>query len=154
MTMRAFLVYVVLILFFVGACSETNDPKILFDKGEYKKAYSLWQPLAKDGDLFAQNYIGIHHYLGLGTKRDYKLAKEWFEKSAKQGFVDAQYNLGVMYENGEFVKQDYMTAAMWFSLALENGNAHAKRRMQALLDEHKLFPNQYNRAKELAKQYR
>ena len=144
------LLYIVLIL--SSACADINDPKILFEKGQYKKAYSLWKSLARDGDSIAQNYVGIHYYLGLGTKRNYKQAKEWFEKSAIQGFVDAQYNLGVMYENGQHVKQNYVTAAMWYSLAIDN--EHAGRRMQGLLDEHKLFPNQYNRAKELAKQYR
>jgi len=73
--MRAFLVHAMLILFLVGACSEKNDPKILFEQGGYKKAYRLWLPLANEGDLIAENYIGIHHYLGLGTKRNYKLAK-------------------------------------------------------------------------------
>jgi TPR repeat protein len=150
--MKFLLLFVIFVFF--SACTDVSDPKIFFDKGEYKKAYNLWLPLANKGDLRAQNYIGIHHYLGLGTKRDYKPAKEWFEKAAKQGSANAQYNLGVMYENGEFVKQDYMKAAMWFSIAIENGNEKARRRVQSILDGHRLFPNQYTRAKELAKQYR
>lgn len=152
--MRAYFVHVLLIFFFVVACSETNDPKIAFETGQYEKAYQLWQPLAFKGDFNAQNYLGIHNYLGLGIKRNYKQAKEWFEKSAMQGHADAQYNLAVMYENGQHVKQDYEMAAMWYSVAIELGNENAKRRRQALLDEHKLFLNQYNRAKELGKQYR
>ena len=143
-----------IILLLSSACTETNDPKILFDQGKFEKAFSSWQPFATEGDLVAQNYIGIHYYLGLGTDKNYKYAKEWFEKSAIQGFPDAQYNLGVMYENGESGVQDYMIAAMWYSIAIENGNKHASKRMQGLLDEHKLFPNQYRRAQELAKKYR
>jgi TPR repeat protein len=137
----------------ITACGESGDPKALFDKGEYTKAYKQWQPLANNGDLTAQNYIGIHHYLGLGIQRNHKIAKEWFEKAAVNGFADAQYNLAVMYENGEFVKQDYVTAYMWFYLANQNGNTNAPKRMQALAEEHKLFPNQMNRALELAKEY-
>jgi uncharacterized protein len=148
------LFWISLFLILSSACTDINDPKVFFDKGQYKKSYRLWKPLAREGDLLAQNYIGIHHYLGLGTERDYQQAKEWFEKSAIQGSADAQYNLAVMYENGEYVKQDFVTAAMWYSMAIENANEHARKRMQSLLDEHKLFPNQYNRAKELAKQYR
>jgi hypothetical protein len=138
----------------LAACTESNDPKLLFDQGKYEKSFLLWGALANKGDSLAQNYIGIHYYLGLGTEKNYKQAKEWFEKSAIQGFADAQYNLAVMYENGQYVKQDYVAAAMWYSLAIDLGNEHARRRMQGLLDEHKLFPNQYNHAKELAKQYR
>lgn len=150
MSMRPLLLIVFLIFFF--ACADSKDPKVLFDKGEYQKAYVLWLPLANNGDLTAQNYIGIHHYLGLGVKRNYKLAKGWFEKAAVKGLPDAQYNLGVMYENGEYVDKDYISAYKWFYLAKQNGNDHASRRMKALSEEHKLFPNQMRRAVELAKQ--
>ncbi len=149
--MRFLFIFVILILFV--ACSGTSDPKELFDQGKYKKAFSLWQPLAKEGDLKAQNYIAIHHYLGLGVQRDYKLAKGWFEKAATNGFPDAQYNLGVMYENGEGVSKDYVAAYMWFYLANQNGNINASKRMQGLAEEHKLFPNQMKRAVELAKEH-
>ena len=148
------LIYSGLFILVLSACSDSHDPKILFDQGEYEKSLPFWVELAKQGDALAQNYAGIQYYLGLGTKRDHQEAKEWFEKSAIHGFADAQYNLAVMYENGEYVQQDYTTAAMWYSLAIEQGNQHAKKRMQSILDEHKLFPNQYKRAKELAEQYR
>jgi TPR repeat protein len=151
--MRVFF-FNVFLVFLLAACTESNDPKVLFDAGNYEESFPLWAALANKGDSFAQNYVGIHYYLGLGIGRNYKEAKEWFEKSAIQGLPDAQYNLAVMYENGQHVKQDYTTAAMWYSIAIELGNEKARRRMQGLLDEHKLFPNQYNRAKELAKQYR
>jgi TPR repeat protein len=146
--------YISLFFLTLSACGESHDPKALFDQGQYERSLPLWYEIAEQGDALAQNYLGIQYYLGLGTKRNYRQAKEWFEKSAKQGFVDGQYNLGVMYENGEYVEQNYTTAAMWYSLAIDLGNEHARKRMQAILDEHKLFPNQYNRAKELAKQYR
>lgn len=142
-----------ILIFVVTACSEEHDPRLLFDHGEYDRAYALWKPLAEQGDTVAQNYIGIQYYLGLGKKRDFKIAKEWFERSAIAGYADAQYNLGVMYQNGEFVEKDYVTAYMWFHLANENGNTHATRRMQTMADEHKLFPNQMNLAIERAKEY-
>lgn len=148
------LIYSSLFILLFFACSDNQQPKSLFDQGKYEKAFPLWLALAEQGDILAQNYAGIHYYLGLGIKRDHQQAKQWFEKSARQGLADAQYNLAVMYENGEFVQQDYLTAAMWYSLAIEQGNQHAHRRMESILDEHKLFPNQYKRAKELATQYR
>ncbi len=148
------ILYSSLFLLIFSACSDSHDPKTLFDQGKYEKSLALWSVLAVQGDALAQNYVGIHYYVGLGTKRNYRQAKEWFEKSAIQGFADAQYNLGAMYENGEHVKQDYTTAAMWYSLAIEQGNDHAEKRMQSILDDHRLFPNQYKRAVELAEQYR
>ena len=135
------------------SCSQSDNPKLFFDKGQYGKAYALWQPLANNADLVAQNYIGIHHYLGLGVERNLGLANKWFEKSALGGFSDAQYNLGVMYENGEYIKQDFIIASMWFYVASKNGSSNAKKRIQGLLNDDKLFPNQYNHAKNLAKKY-
>lgn len=149
--MRAVLALLILLLFLISGCGDNDDPKVLFEQGKYEKAYDLWMPLANDGDAEAQNYIGIHHYLGLGKNRDYRLAKQWFEKAATNGFADAQYNLGVMYENGQYVKQDYVIAYMWFYLANHNGNHNAEKRMKSMGDDHKLFPNQMNHAIELSK---
>lgn len=142
-----------LIVILISGCSEENDPKTLFDKGKYKEASELWKPMAENGDLYAQNYLAIQYYLGLGVNRDYKMAKQWFEKAASNGFADAQYNLGNMYENGEFVEKNYVDAYKWFYAAKENGNVHAEKRMQSLGEEHKLFPNQMNHAASLAKEF-
>ena len=142
----------VALLIMLSACTGSNDPKKLFDQGKYNEAARLWLPLANTGDPVAQNYIGIIHYLGLGKDRNYKVAMQWFEKSAVSGYADAEYNLGVMYENGESVKKDYVIAYKWFYLANKNGNKNAKKRMQGMAEEHKLFPNQMNRAVELAKE--
>ena len=144
---------VILLLFLSLACSQSNDPKHYFDKGQYKKALILWKPLANSGNLVSQNYLGIHYYLGLGVEKNLELAKKWYEKAASQGFADAQYNLGVMYMNGELVEQNFLTASMWFYAASENGNENAKKRIDGLLNDDKLFPNQYNHAKTLAEEY-
>lgn len=144
---------VILLLFLSLACTQSNDPKYYFDKGEYKKSIVLWKSLANSGDLVSQNYLGIQYYLGLGVERNLKLAKKWYEEAASQGFADAQYNLGVMYMNGELVEQDFLTASMWFYAASENGNMNAKKRIDGLLNEDKLFPNQYTHAKTLAEEY-
>ena len=147
------LLLVAVLLFLSSACSQSSNPKHYFDKGQYKKAFSLWMPLAKSGDSVSQNYLGIQYYLGLGIERNLELAKKWYEAAASQGFADAQYNLGLMYMNGEFVEQDFLTASMWFYAASENGNNNAKKRIDALLNDDKLFPNQYSHAKILAEEY-
>ena len=94
-------------LLVLGACFKPADPAALFASGDYAAAYRLWLPLSEAGDATAQNYIGIHHYLGVGVKRNLGQATQWFEQSARAGEVNAQYNLGLMYENGHHVKQDY-----------------------------------------------
>ena len=139
--------------FLLVACAESIDPKAHFDTGNYKKSYQLWLPMAEAGDPIAQNYLGIHHYLGLGKPRDYRKAKNWFEKAAADGLADAQYNLGTMYENGEYVEIDYMRAYMWLFAAHTNGNTNAANRMWGITGDHKLFGNQVALAEEQAQQY-
>lgn len=145
--------YIILLFSLLNGCSDVNDPKAAFEQGDYKTAYRLWLPLAKNNNTEAQNYLGIHHYLGLGVDRDLDRAKYWYEKAAKSGYPDAQYNLGQMYENGQSVKQDFLIAYMWFHAANEQGNANARKHMKSISEEHKLFPNQMRYAQELAKPY-
>ena len=42
---------------------------------------------------------------------------------------------------------------MWFYAASENGNKNAMQRINGLLNHDKVFPNQFNHAKTLAKKY-
>ncbi|NIO62221.1 MAG: hypothetical protein GTO35_06360, partial [Gammaproteobacteria bacterium] len=79
------------------SCAGNDDPKHAFERGNYEKAFELWMPLAMEGNHEAENYIGIHYYLGLGVRRDHKEAVKWFESAAKAGFPDAQRNYGDMF---------------------------------------------------------
>ena len=97
--------------------------------------------------------IGWQFYSGVGRNQSHTESYTWFLKAAKRGHVTAQYNLGIMYENGEYIKQDFIIASMWFYVASKNGSSNAKKRIQGLLNDDKLFPNQYNHAKNLAKKY-
>lgn len=146
-------IYFLIIFVSLGGCGHGDDPQKAFEKGDYVTAYKLWVPLAESGDNEAQNYLGIHYYLGLGVERDMDQAKNWFEKAAVNGYPDAQYNLGQMYENAQSVSQDYVTAYMWFYAAYEQGNENARKHMKSISEEHKLFPNQMRHAQELAKPY-
>ena len=140
-------------LLLLGACSKPADPADLFAAGDYAAAYRLWLPLAEQGDAAAQNYIGIHYYLGLGIERNLRQAVEWFEKSARADQVNAQYNLGLMYENGHHVKQDYVKAYTWYYIAAERGNGNAARRIRKINNEYLLPPLQIWRAIDVARGY-
>ncbi len=142
-----------LLILLLTACAKSQDPRDYFERGEYSKAYALWLTEANSGDSEAMNYLGIHHYLGLGMPRDYRKAITWFEKGARAGFADAQYNLGSMYENGEFVDIDYMQAYMWLYAAHKNGNPHAANRMWGITGDHKIFGNQVAMAEDMAEEF-
>ena len=135
------------VLFFLLSCTGSNDPKHAFEQGDYEKAYALWLPLARQGDVEAQNYLGIHYYLGLGVKRDYKEAVKWFETAAKEGFPDAQRNFGDMFQYGRGVPQDYYKAFIWYFAASQQGHEIAKRSLENITGDNKLTPNQQMHAK-------
>ncbi len=141
------------LLLLLASCSREDAPVDLFNRGEYDAAYELWRPLARQGDLDAQNYIGIHYYLGLGVKKDHSKAVQWFRQAAERGHANAQYNLGIMYENGQHLEQDFTEAYVWLFAAHLQGNIHAEDHMKRLSREHKLLPNQIIMAQKRSLQY-
>jgi TPR repeat protein len=137
----------VFIIIQVSACSTETDPKIAFDKGDYETAFSLWLPLAENGDAEAQNYLGIIYYLGLGTSRDYKKALEWYESAAKAGHADAQRNFADMINFGRGVQKDNYQAYKWYFAASQQGNKKAETQIAVIAASGNLSPNQQMHAK-------
>ena len=60
------------------------------------KAVELFQKSAEQGNVDAQNNLGVMYYAGEGVPRDEAKAKQWFKKAAAQGNADAQANLDAM----------------------------------------------------------
>ncbi len=99
------------------------------NKGDYRTALREWQPLAEQGDEYAQYNLGVLYNNGHGVPQDYKQAIKWYKLSAEQGNERAQYNLGVMYGDGTGVPQDYKQAMKWYRLSAEQGNADAQNNL-------------------------
>ena len=92
-----------------------------YQSGDYATALRELQPLAEQGDVNAQVFLGMMYDKGLGVLQDYKTAVKWWTLAAEQGNADAQYNLGQMYRIGDGVPQDYKTALNWYTLSAEQG---------------------------------
>lgn len=131
---------------YTGGCAEQSDPRLAFEQGDYETSFRLWKEMAKNGDVEARNYLGIHYYLGLGVNRDYKEALKWYERAARAGYPDAQRNYGDMYQYGRGVPQDYYKAFVWYFAASQQGHLAAKRMLE-ILSGSKLTPNQQMHAK-------
>ena len=95
------------------ACGKEQSPEQAFQSGDYETSYQQYLTLAETGDGNAANYLGIHYYLGLGTRKDFEKANEWFLAAALQENADAMRNLGVMYMRGHGVSQDWGRAYGW-----------------------------------------
>ena len=138
---------------FAGGCGSDRSALQAFDAGDYVTSYKLFRSLAESGDVAAQNYLGVHFYLGLGVERDWPQALQWYEKAAKQGDPGAQLNYGLMFHNGYGTNPDIGAAFMWYYASYRQGNATAGRYMNSLADDNLLSPNQIDYAKLRARQY-
>ena len=76
---------------------------------------------AQDGNVQAQNNLGVLNYVGKNRDQDYKKAAYWFEKAAEKGFAVSQYNLGLMYLHDKGFKQVDTLSFEWFLKAAEQG---------------------------------
>lgn len=144
-----FFIYCLLLILL--SCAEDVDPRAVFEKGDYAKAFSIWKVRAEQNDLESQNFLGIHYLLGLGVRRDFGLAKMWYEKAAISGHADAQRNLGLMYEAGHGVPRDFENAFIWLYAAHRQGHPRAAASLQTLVT--KLSPNNKIVLRKKAKKY-
>ena len=88
-----------------------------FRNGDYKTAFTFWEPLAKAGDPEAQFSLGILYRRGLGVEPDYRQAMGWFERAAGRGHPSAQFNLRYIYEKGIGVSRSRVAALRWYRRA-------------------------------------
>jgi TPR repeat protein len=123
-----------LALFGTAMAGPLEDGKAAALRGDYKAAVSLWLPLADQGNVDAQVYLGIMYMTGEGVPRDDAQALVWLRKAADQGNAIAQYDLGTMYDDGQGIPQDYFKAAAWYRKAADQGYASAQVSLGAMYD--------------------
>lgn len=121
-------------LVLLTACGKTNSPEDAFQSGDYENSFEQYRLLAEAGDSNAANYLGIHYYLGLGTKKDYSKANDWFLASALHENADAMRNLGVMYMRGLGVEQNWGRAYGWLYHAVQRDHPTAEEYLGAAAD--------------------
>ena len=83
------------------------------------------QVAAKDGQVYAQNQLGLVSALVVAQGTVIRQARSWFEKAARHGFAPAQVNLAVTYMNGWGVSQNYGAALNWLNAAAKQGHPSA-----------------------------
>ena len=131
-----------------------------YDGGDYATALREWTPLAEQGDVRAQTFLGFMYDQGLGVPQDYKTAVKWYTFAAKTGDagkqyhrymrLTAQYNLGLMYDEGRGVIQDYVRAHMWFNIAASSGDKDMVKKRDIVAG--KMTPSQLEKSQNLARE--
>ncbi|MDA9300631.1 tetratricopeptide repeat protein [Amylibacter sp.] len=116
--------FLFLVLFTLGNITFANDGSGMkaFESGEYKKAYEIWLPKAKDGDPDSQAGIGVLFNFGFDVPKNNNEAMKWYRLAAEQGQSDAQAMLGRMYYHGEGAAINIETAIKWYRLAMKQKN--------------------------------
>ncbi len=128
-----------------------------YSVGDYTKAMEEFKPLADQGEVQAQYFVGFFYYRGYGVPADNAVAANWFRKAATQRDSRSAFYLGKMYEKGEGVERDLTQAHLWLSLSAKNApNARdaAYTREDIGKLERRMTPEQIARAKELAAQWK
>ena len=115
-------------------------------KADRDKAVSLIEPVAKQGEAYAQRILGICYHL----KADETKAREFYELAAKQGDIEAQYSLANSYTQGYYSAPiDYSEAAKWYKLAAEQGHRNAQYSLGLCYYEGRGIDQDYQKAVEL-----
>jgi TPR repeat protein len=123
------LVFAILLIFSVVSrifFNDFQDGWNAYAKKDYKTARELWLPLAEQGELRAQFFMGFMHDMGFGVPEDDKEAIKWYQLAAEQGDSRAQLFTGYMYDFGRGVLENDQEALKWYQLAAEQGYAEAE----------------------------
>lgn len=89
------------------------------------QAIAWYRKAAEQGDVTAQNNLGLVYHKGSGVPVDLNEARRWYLKAAEQKFAQAQFNLGtILAATGRQEDQD--EAMTWFVTAAELGYEPAK----------------------------
>lgn len=107
-----------------------EDGVAAYELGDYRRAFSLLQPLAREGNAAAQLRLGQLYYYGSGVKEDEHLAVDWLRKSAAQGNTEAMYQLGNAFTFGndtpKMASDPDVEAARWYFQAAQAGHREAQ----------------------------
>lgn len=121
--MRHILAMTLAVLLSAGAASaqDWEAGVAAIRQGDYVRAKELLEPLAENGDKYAQDLLGGMYLEGNGVSANPAEAASWFKLAAKQGHAYSQYQLGVLYLEGRGVVEDRAAAALLFLLAANQG---------------------------------
>lgn len=129
------IVFALVITLTLSFSATFDEAEIEYQKGNFDKAFSLFEKLSIQGNSMAQQRFGTMYYMGQGVKKDYEKSSYWFEKSANQGNMAGEFSMGYNYEKGIGVKQDIDKAIDLYSTSAIKGNPLALNRISQLPQE-------------------
>jgi len=119
------------------------------NKGDYKTAISILEPLEKKGNVKATYAMSQMRYFGHGVKKNLKRAFGGFFKCSMTGHPGAQYYLGMMLLFGEGTKQNNTEASIWLQKSVSGGFEKASCPLALLYIEGRGVPKSIDKATRL-----
>ena len=92
-----------------------------YDSQNYKGALTEWLPLAEQGYVNAQRWLGHLYGGGQGVPLSRAIAFKWYLKAAEQGYAPAQKDVGLYYADGLGVPENDKKAVWWLIKSAEQG---------------------------------
>lgn len=110
-----------------GAAAQTfREGAAAYEAGDYTRARTIWQKLARSGDASSQYRLGLMYRDSQGGAQNDALAATWLARASDQGNAGAQLSLGVLHMSGRGVTKDYAAALGLFETAGEQGLSDAQ----------------------------
>lgn len=99
---------------------------------EFFESVAYFEESAKEGNEFAQSFLGYLYYYGIIVDRDVEKSFYLYLKAAEQGVCFAQHMIGNMYSSGHGCKKDEEKAIMWHKKSAKQGNDMSKTALKIL----------------------
>jgi uncharacterized protein len=124
----------------VGAASSSYEAyqrgMAAYKRQDYATALREWRPLAQQGDVTGQFWLGIMYEEGDGVEKNAAEAIRWFQKAAAQGYVYAMIVIGRLYRYGApGVEKNAAEAIRWFQKAAAQDSPTAKAKLGEMYEE-------------------
>ncbi len=97
--------------------------------GDYATANENWRPLAKQGDVVSQSYLGQAYLWGFGVEIDEVEGLKWLFLAAERGDASAQEAIGQHYLSDLEDFDRMVIGAKWYEMAGEQGAVSAQFRL-------------------------
>jgi TPR repeat protein len=123
-----------------------DDANDAFLRGDYAAALRIWRPLAEQGDVKAEAWLGNSYLSGFGVPHDSAKAMKWLREAAHQGDSQGERGLGFLYLFGDGVRRDYSQALDWFHKAVDQGDVPAQAALGTMYESGNGVPQDYVQA--------
>jgi len=94
---------------------------------DYEEAMKWLRLAADQGNVEAEDRVGLMYYLGEGVRQDYAEAVRWYKTAANKGNAHAQWQLVDMYQKGIGVPRDLEESKRWARAGATAGPWRASR---------------------------